>query len=109
MTRIGLLTFHALIAFALFTGITGCDALGEVFDREKELSGVVEEVGSDFLVIDGVTYHVNGDTEYEGIDSLEELSVGDEVDVVYEGGGSERTALEVEFGENEDDDGGLFG
>lgn len=111
MRRFRILTFQAFTALMLVTGLTGCDSFGEVFDRDQETSGVIEQIGADFLVVDGIRYVITSDTEFEGIEGLGDLAVGDEVDVEYEGDGSERTALEVEFGEdeNEDDDGGFLG
>lgn len=108
MRRIHVLALNGLVALFLVVGLTGCDAF-EVFDRDKETGGIVEEIGADFIVVDGVTYRVTSNTEFEGIDGLGDLSVGDEVEIEYKGEGSERTALEIEFGEEEDDDGGLFG
>lgn len=54
-------------------------------DEEFEVKGVVEAVdtadGEITLVDDGRLYLVNGDTEYEGIDDLAALTVGDLVEL----------------------------
>ena len=99
---------RGLAALLLVFGLAGCDAF-EVFDREKEVSGTVEEVGADYLIVDGITYEVTSRTEYEGITGLSDLAVGMEVEVEYEENGGTRTAVEIELAGADDDDGGLFG
>ena len=99
---------RGLIALLLVFGLAGCDAF-EVFDREKEVSGTVEEVGTDYLIVDAITYQVTSQTEFEGLTGLADLEVGVEVEVEYEENGGTRTAVEVELAGADDDDGGLFG
>ena len=98
--------FAALLLVAV--GLAACDVF-EVFEDEKETRGIVEDIGSDYLVVDGIRYEVNSKTEFEGVNGLADISVGDEVEVGYEGSGSTRTALEIEVGDEDDDDDGLFG
>lgn len=100
---------QAVAILFLVAGVTGCDTL-EVFDRDKEVTGIVDELGDDYLTVDGIRYEVNSQTEFEGsISALSDISVGDEVGVEYKESGGTRTAVEIELGDNEDDDGGLFG
>lgn len=100
---------QAVAILLLVAGVSGCDAF-EVFDRDKEVTGIVDEVGDDFLTVEGIRYEVNSKTEFEGgISSLSDISVGVEVGVEYKESGGIRTAVEIELGDNEDDDGGLFG
>jgi hypothetical protein len=47
---------------------------------------------------------VTGDTEYEGLTGLADLSVGDEVEIEYEDRDGGREAVEVELAGAEDDD-----
>lgn len=103
--KLGIIVFVGLLIAA---GLTGCDAIGEVFDRDNEVSGTIEALGESSVDLDdGNTYRVTSNTEYEGVglDSFDDLQVGWEVDIEYEGEGSTRTALEIEHGEEEDDDG----
>lgn len=88
---------------AFFTlGVVGCDTLGDVFEKEKEVNGAVEEVGADYLVVDANRYAVTDKTTFDGITGLADLTVGDEVEVEYEENGSARTALEIETGPDQD-------
>ncbi len=98
--------FNHVIRFciiALFSfGAVGCDMLEDVFEKEKEVSGAVEEVGADYLVVDANQYIVTDKTTFDGITGLADLSVGVEVEVSYEESGSTRTALEIETGPDQD-------
>ncbi len=108
-TRTALLASFAALLLAF--SITGCDTLGDLnpLGDENEVSGVVEMIGDNSLTVDGIVYTVTSDTEFEGIDGLADLSVGDEVEIGYEESGGNRRALEIELAGAEDDDGGLFG
>ena len=95
------------LAFVLliFTA-AGCDTVDDLFDNDKEITGIVEAIADDgsSLTVDGLTYTVTDKTEYEGISSLSDLAVGDEVEVEYEDTNSGRVALEVELAGADDDD-----
>ena len=90
-----------LIAFVSL-GFVGCDMLEDVFENENEVSGAVEEVGADYLVVEANRYTVTESTTFEGVSSLADIDVGDEVEVEYEENGSSRTALEIESGPDDD-------
>ena len=79
----------------LLVGLTGCDAL-EVFGGDKEITGLVEEVGDNFLTVDASRYTVNAETTYSGYTSLADVAVGDDVEVSYKDQGGERVAVEIE-------------
>lgn len=98
-----------LLALFLVLGTTGCDTFGDVFGNEQEANVTLEEVNVEesFVVGDGIRYDVDGDTEFEGVDGLSDLSTGDQVGIEYEDSGDNRRALEIETG-SDDDDGGLF-
>ena len=109
MKRIAARFIQVFAVLFLIAGATGCDTF-EVFDRDKEVTGIVEEVGDGYLVVEGIRYEVNSKTEFEGdISGLSDISVGDEVGVEYKESSGTRTAVEIERGDEEDDDGGLLG
>lgn len=88
------------IVFLLFGGV-GCEFLGieDVFEDEKEIEGVVEAVGEDFVTVDGVRYTVTNETDFEeGYTSLSDVAIDDQVEVEYEEHNGERVALGVEPG-----------
>lgn len=80
--------------------LVGCDALESInpFDNEKEVTGLVEELGDDYLVVKAVRYNVTSDTKFEGITGLADLAVGDEVEVEYKESSGARTAVEIDKG-----------
>lgn len=80
----------------LVVGLAGCDTLDDVFGNDQEISGIVEEIGADFLVVDATNYALTSSTEYEGFTGLSDISVGDEVNIEYEDRNGGRVALEVE-------------
>lgn len=82
--------------------LAGCDALEDVFGGDQEVTGTVEQVGTDFLTVDAIRYAVTADTEFEGFTGLADLEVGDEVGVEYEDRSGERVALEIEDAAHED-------
>lgn len=51
--------------------------------EEEELSGSVEDVGDDYVIVDGTELAVNEETELSGIAELSELEVGTTVEVAY--------------------------
>jgi hypothetical protein len=95
-----------LVLLLLVFGFVGCDTLEDLnpFNNEKEVSGIVEAIGSNSLTVDGIEYRVTSDTEFEGISGLSDLSVGDEVEIEYEEDGGTRTAVEIELAGADDDD-----
>ena len=81
-------------------GLAGCDMLEDVFENEKEVIGVVEAIAADgsSITVDGIEYRITSQTKYDdGLDSLDDLNVGDEVEVEYEEQGGSRVALEVDL------------
>ncbi|MDX1531651.1 MAG: DUF5666 domain-containing protein [Rhodothermales bacterium] len=95
----------AVLAFALcLAPLTGCDSDGLFGDDEQEVEGTVEAVGDDFLTVDAIDYAVTADTEFEGYTGLDDIEVGDEVEIEYEERDSGRVALEIEDPSAEDDD-----
>ena len=98
MRRLQTSVFLSIAVGLLVFGAMGCGAIEDVFEKEKEVNGLIEEVGADFLVVDAITYAVNEQTKFDGVVGLAELAVGTEVEISYEEAGSTRTALEVEVG-----------
>lgn len=69
------------------------------------ISGTVTDVGSDEITVSkvddqgelkDVTIKVDSDTETPGISSLEELSVGSQVEIEYEKDGGEKVATRIQ-------------
>jgi hypothetical protein len=94
----------SLLLALLFASFTGCDFIEDTFDKDKEVSGVIESIGDNSLTVDGIEYQVTSKTEYEGITGLADLSVGDEVGIEYKESGGAREAVEIELAGAEDDD-----
>jgi PDZ domain-containing secreted protein len=94
------------VLLILVFSFTGCDTLEGInpFNNEKEVSGVIEAIGDNSLTVDGIEYAVTGDTEFDGISGLDELAVGDEVEIEYEERNGGREAVEVELAGADDDD-----
>ena len=63
--KITMLT-KSLFLVLLFVGATGCDTFEDIFENEKEASGIVEDVGTNFLVIEAIRYEVNDQTTFDG-------------------------------------------
>lgn len=95
-----------LVMLLLAVGFTGCDTLENLnpFNKEKEVSGLVEAIGASSLTVEGIEYAVTDGTEFEGVDGLDGLSVGDEVEIEYKEKDSGREAVEVELAGAEDND-----
>lgn len=76
----------------------------------EEVSGTVDDVGADYVVLNDMRFSVNGDTEFEeGYGSLSDVQTGDQAEVEYEARGNENVALGIEKGgddgeEGDDDD-----
>ena len=86
-----------LVLVCLVFGLTGCDTVEDLFEDEQEAQGIVEALGENTLTVDGIEYRVTGDTEFdEGLESLDDVSVGDEVEIEYEERDGGRVALEIE-------------
>ncbi len=96
MKTFTLFLLTGLTLAALMLAASGCDVVGDLLGNEKEAEGVVEEVGTDYLIVDAMRYEVNGVTKFEGIESLAGISVGDEVSIEYQEHGGTRLALEIE-------------
>jgi hypothetical protein len=94
--------FGSLLFAVVLFGALGCDAIEDVFEREKEVKGNIEEIGADYLVLDAIRYAVTDRTSFDGIGGLSELSVGEEVEVEYEETAGSRTALEIERAGSDD-------
>ena len=83
----------------------GCDTIGDLFENDKETSGVIVDIqGSTLSLDDGFDYTVTDKTEYEGVDGLAGLAIGNEVEIEYKENGGVREALEVELAGAPDDD-----
>ena len=99
------LLIRSLAVLVLAFGFIACDTLEDVnpFNNEKEVQGIVEAIGDASLTVDGIEYTVTADTEFDGIDGLADLAVGNEVEVEYEESGGARTAVEVELADGDGD------
>jgi hypothetical protein len=93
--------FKSLLVVLLAAGFVGCDTFEDIFDKEKEVSGLVEEVGEDYLVVEAIRYNVTDQTEYDGFTGLADIAVGVEVEIEYEESGNVRTAVEIEAGSDD--------
>ena len=89
---------------ALGAGLTGCDALGDLFGGDSEATGIVSALGADFVEVDATRYEVTSETEFEGFTSLLDISVGDSVGIEYEERSGARFAIEIEDASISDDD-----
>lgn len=99
------IVLQGLVMLMLVFSVVGCDTLDDLnpFSNEKEVSGIVEAIGSSSLTVDGIDYFVTSKTEYEGISGLQDLTVGDEVEIEYKEDGGNREAVEVELAGADDD------
>jgi hypothetical protein len=104
MNRAGTV-LKGLVLLLFVFGFVGCDTLDDLnpFDNEKEASGIIEAIGASSLTVDGIEYVVTSDTEFEGVDGLADLAVGDEVGIEYKEKGGVREAVEVELAGADDD------
>ena len=90
-----------LILLFLSFSASACDAVGDLFGNEKEAKGIIEEVGANYLVVEGIRYEVNDKTKYEGVSGLAGLTVGARVEIDYEEHGSTRVATEIDAGKGD--------
>jgi hypothetical protein len=88
----------------LSAGLSGCDALGDLFGGDAEVTGDVSEIGADYLTVEATRYEVTPETEFEGFTGLSEISVGDTVGIEYDVRDGARVAIEIEDASLEDDD-----
>ena len=98
---------RAFVLLFVVAGLAGCDTLEDInpFNDEKEVEGIVEAKTDNSLTVDGIDYMVTAETEFEGsLESLDDVNVGDEVEIEYEENGGAREALEVELVGDDDDD-----
>ena len=97
------------LAFLLLFALTvGCDTLDDLnpFEDEKEVTAVIEEVGDDHVVAEGIRYLADDKTEYGGgYESLADVSVGDEAELEYKDrDDGSRALVEIELASADDDD-----
>lgn len=73
----------------------------------SKVFGSIQEVGTDYIVVAGQRFEVDGDTEFEGFSALSDLSAGSRVKVEFEvmADGSLH-ARKIEIPEDEDEDHG---
>ena len=100
MTRI----LPGLLLALFLVGTTGCDAFEDVFGDEAEATGTVEAVSATSITVDATAYAVTAETEFEGYTGIDDIEVGDEVEIEYEDRNGERVALEIEDPASEDED-----
>ena len=92
----------AFLSALLILGFSGCDMIEGAFGNESETEGTVDAVGPASITVDATPYAVTVDTEYEGYTGIEDVQVGDEVEIEYEDGDGGFVALEVEGPESDD-------
>lgn len=104
------IALKGLVLLAFVIGLAGCDFFEDInpFDNEKETHGVIETIGDNFLMVDGIEYRVTEQTKFEGIDGLGDLSVGDEVEIEYKKKSGGREAVEIELKEAHGEDGEML-
>jgi hypothetical protein len=93
-----LIVSTVLMTTLAFAGVVGAQALpGLLLEGEKlEATGYVDEFGMESLIVDGISYVITEDTEFE-----EEIVVGDFVKVKYYEEEELLIALEVELEDEE--------
>jgi hypothetical protein len=89
-----------MVPLAAF-GMLGCNLsniTGDDDADDNEVRVTVEAVGADFLdARDNFRYLVDSATEYEGLQGLSDVAVGDVVEIEYASiSSTERRALEIE-------------
>jgi len=78
------------------------------FDKEIEITGVVTEVGEDYLIVNGIRFEFGPDTEID--DDFDEIQVGDRVEIearMLGEGGFLIKEIELEYDLFDDDDGDM--
>ncbi len=103
MNRFTTWGIRGLALVLLFFMAAGCDTVDDLFENDKEVNGIVEAIGANSLTVDGIEYIVTDKTEFDGFDSLSDLSVGDAVEVEYKESNGVREAVEIELGHDSDD------
>jgi hypothetical protein len=85
--------------------VMGCNAFGLGEDEGNEVRVTVTAVAAAALSgNDGNVYRVDSNTEFEGLNSLADVQVGDVVEIEWEAisASSDRLALEIEAGDHDD-------
>ena len=85
--------------------VLGCNAFGLGEDDENEVRVTVTAVAAASLTgNDGHVYRVDSNTEFEGLNSLADVQVGEVVEIEWDAisGSSDRLALEIEAGDHDD-------
>ncbi len=73
--------------------------------EELTLTGTIDEIGVGFLAVSDRRFEISDETDFNGVDSLVELSVGTKVEVTYaELEDGRLLALKIQVEENSDDD-----
>ncbi len=112
MNQLNQLLTRSLAVFLLAFGFMACDSAEDLegldlLDEDgQEVVGTIEALTDTSVTVDGLEYAVNDDTEFEGIDGLASLAVGDVIEIEYEEDNGSRTALYIELddGSGDDDD-----
>lgn len=81
------------LALLFVFGAAGCDLRENDFANDNLLT--VEVIGGDFIVADAVRYGVVEETEFQGIEGLSGLNVGDRVEIEWEEGEDGRYVLYI--------------
>lgn len=70
---------------------------------ELTYTGAIEAIGTGYLIVGDKRFEVNGETEFDGVDSLLDLEIGMKVEVTYiEQNDGGRLALEIEVKDEDD-------
>ena len=95
--------FAAALALICVLGLVGCnrDSMNYIIENEPKISGIVEEVHDDFIIIhieadgypNGAECKVSLNVENE--DSMTHFDMGDEVVVYYNGDIAESDSLQI--------------
>ena len=93
------------VAAVLAMIVMGCNAFGLGEDDENEVRVTVTAVAAAALTgNDGHVYRIDSNTEFEGLNSLADVQVGEVVEIEWDAisGSSDRLALEIEAGDHDD-------
>jgi hypothetical protein len=94
-----------IVSLVVAMSLGGCNAVGISGEEDSNEARVtVTAVGADYLdADDGFRYQVSGNTEYEGLSGLSDVSVGEIVQIEFEEVSTgTRRALEIEADGPED-------
>lgn len=66
-------------------------------DREEmQVTGIIDKIGTGFIVVGGTEYVINDDTEFDGFSGLDDLLEEDEVEIEFVQDGGTYYAVEIE-------------